>query len=174
MKCTISVSLLILSIACLTRNASAQNWIKINKAAYSIQSPPGWIADSSKQMGTDLVLFSMPENSLDKFRENITIVVRNTSGKNIGLAKYTGVSEGQIKAMARDAHIELSKTIQSGATAYQKIIYTATQGGGKLKFEQYNFVHAGKAWAVTLTTEAGKFEQYKSTGEQVLNSFVLK
>ena len=156
------------------QKTTAQNWVNINKKEYSIKSPAGWMVDSSKQMGTDLILFSMLENSTDKFRENINVQVQNTPGMNIDLAKYTAISATRIKAMAPDSKIEESKTITTGNRSYQKIIYTATQGNFKLKFEQYYFVTARNAYVITLTAETAKFDAYRSTGEEILNSFALK
>ena len=153
---------------------TAQNRVNINKKEYSIKSPAGWTVDSSKQMGTDLILFSMLENSADKFRENINVQVQNTAGMNIDLAKYTAISATKIKAMAPDSKIEESKTINTGKLAFQKTIYTATQDHLALKFEQYYYVANKKAYVITFTSELRKFDIFKPVAEEILNSFSLK
>ena len=163
--------MLLLSVFCFSQS---NQWIKVTKKDYSLQSPAGWLIDSSKQMGTDLVFFSMPDNASDRFRENINVLVQNTTGMKIDLKKFTAISEAQIKTMAKDAKILESTTVNGPKGQYQKIIYTATQSGAPLKFEQYYFVTDSKAYVVTLTTEAAKFELYRETGEQVLNSFTLR
>jgi len=170
----ILVPVLLLVFIAGSQKIAAQNWVGINKKEYRIKSPAGWTIDSSKQMGTDLVLFSMPENTTDKFRENINVQVQNSTGTNIDLSKYIIICTRQIKAMAPDAKIEESTTIKNNKGSYQKIIYTATQGGLKLKFEQYYFVTAKKVYVITLTAENMKFDAYKLTGEEILNSFTLK
>ena len=152
----------------------AQKWVPVNQKEYSIKAPAGWTVDASKQMGTDVVIFSMLENSYDKFRENVNVMIQNLAGKNINLEKFTAISLNQVKTMATDGKIEESKTIKAGAGTYQKIIYTATQDGLKLKFEQYYFIANNKAYVVTLTTEANKFELFRPEGEEILNSFLLK
>jgi len=173
MKTAITI-ILLLVFACAAKTAAAQKWVKINKTAYSIKAPMDWTIDSSKQMGTDLVLFSMFENGMDKFRENVNVLIQHTEGMNMTLEKYTAISTGQIKTMATDSKIEESKTLKSGNTAFQKIIYSATQAGMKLKFEQYYFITGKFAYVITLTTEIGKFEVFRPVGEEILNSFVLK
>ena len=157
-----------------THTVSAQKLITLNKKDYSIGVPADWTPDSSKQMGTDLVIFSMLENGTDRFRENVNVLIQNLAGMNIDLEKYTAISISQIKTMATDSRIEESKTIKTGKTFFQKIIYTATQGGFKLRFEQYYYIAEKKAYAVTFTAEIGKFDIFKPTGEAILNSFVLK
>ncbi|MEP6728845.1 MAG: PsbP-related protein [Bacteroidota bacterium] len=157
-----------------THPVSAQKLTTLNKKDYSIGAPADWIPDSSKQMGTDLVIFSMLENGTDKFRENVNVVIQNLAGMNIDLEKYTAISIGQIKTMATDSKIEESKTIRTDRATFQKIIYTATQGGFKLRFEQYYFMANKKAYTVSFTAEIGKFDIFKPTGEAILNSFVLK
>jgi hypothetical protein len=173
MKFAITVSFLLSFIICFSQTGFSQKWVKITKKDYTIQSPADWTIDSSKQMGTDLVLFSMLENGTDKFRENVNVHIQDITGINIDLGKYTAISEGRIKAMSPDSRIEETKTLNTGKATFQKIIYTATQSGFKLKFEQYYYVAAEKAYTVTLTTEVGKFEIFKPTGEQVLHSFAL-
>ena len=153
---------------------SAQKWIKLSKKEYSIKSPADWTVDSSRQMGTDLVVFSMLENGNDKFRENVNVLIQNTAGMNMSLDKYTAISTGQIKTMATDASILESTTMKAGGATFQKIIYTATQSGFKLKFEQYYYLANKKAYVITFTTEAGKFDIFKPVGEEILNSFLLK
>ena len=157
-----------------SQHAIGQKWIPLNQKEYSIKAPGDWSVDVSKQMGTDLVVFSMLENSNDKFRENVNVMIQNMAGKNMDLEKYTAISINQIKTMAADGKIEESKTVKAGNSSYQKIIYTATQAGLKLKFEQYYFIANNKAYVITLTTEVNKFEIFRPEGEEILNSFLLK
>ncbi|MEO6315390.1 MAG: PsbP-related protein [Chitinophagaceae bacterium] len=152
----------------------AQKPITIARLDYSIQAPAGWTIDSAKQMGTDLVIFSMLENATDRFRDNVNVMVQNLAGRNLNLAAFTDLSTKQIKTMAQDGKIETSSTISKGKNVYQKIIYTAASNGFRLKFEQYYFIARTKAYVITLTTEENKFESFRSTGESILNSFVLK
>jgi hypothetical protein len=174
MRVKIFIAILLMVFISLFQEAAAQKWTPINQKEYSIKAPSDWSVDVSKQMGTDLVIFSMLENSYDKFRENVNVMIQNIAGKNINLEKYTAISLNQVKTMAADGKIEESKTVKTGNSNYQKIIYTATQAGLKLKFEQYYFIANNKAYVVTLTTEANKFELFRPEGEEILNSFLLK
>jgi len=174
MKKIANLSILFTSLIFFTHTVSAQKLIKLNKKDYSIGVPADWTPDSSKQMSTDLVIFSMLENGTDRFRENVNVLIQNLAGMNIDLEKDTAISIGQIKTMATGSKIEESKTIKTGKATFQKIIYTATQGGFKLKFEQYYYMANKKAYVITFTTEIGKFDIFKPIGEEILNSFALK
>ena len=173
MKIIATLSFLLASVSCFSQTGSGEKWIRMVKQEYAIQAPVTWSIDSSKQMGTDLVVFSMLENGNDRFRDNVNVLIHNVAGMNIDLARYTSISTGRIKQMAPDSRIEESKTITTKKGAFQKIMYTATQGGFKLRFEQYYFITGKKAYAVTLTTEADKFETFRPVGEAILNSFEL-
>ena len=174
MQTKTAFAILVTALIGFSQKAICQKWIPVNQKEYSIKAPSNWSVDLSKQMGTDLVMFSMLENSNDKFRENVNVMVQNIAGKNINLEKFTTLSLNQVKTMAADSKIEESKTIKTNNGSYQKIIYAATQGGLKLKFEQYYFISNNKVYVVTLTTEANKFEIFRLLGEEILNSFVLK
>lgn len=165
--------MLLASVSCFSQTGDMQKWTTLSKKSYTILLPPGWIVDSSKQMGTDCILFSALENASDKFMENVNIMIQPVQGMNMDLDKYTAMSEKQIRGMAADANILESKRLTSG-NSFQKMIYTATQNGFKLKFEQYYCIFNDKAFIITLTTEQDKFELYKTTGEQILNSFRLR
>src|SRR5258705_2787583 len=114
MKFAIRIAFPLSFIICFSQKGFSQKWVKITKKDYTIQSPADWTIDSSKQMGTDLVLFSMLENGTDKFRENVNVHIQDITGTNIDLSKYTAISEGRIKAMSPDSRIEESKTLNTG------------------------------------------------------------
>ncbi|MEP6749663.1 MAG: hypothetical protein ABJB86_18135 [Bacteroidota bacterium] len=174
MKLLLTVAAILLAIVCFSQAGLNLKWIRLSKKEYTIQLPSSWTIDSSKQMGTDLILFSMLENATDNFRENVNVLIQHVQGMNMDLDKYTAISTGQIKKMAVDSKIELSVRIKIATATYQKMIYTATQGVNKLKFEQYYFIANNKAYVLTLTTDVLKFELFKPVGEQILDSFVLK
>ncbi|HWY11050.1 MAG TPA: PsbP-related protein [Bacteroidia bacterium] len=149
------------------------DWKTLDKPNYSIQYPATWELNQSGQMGTSFILFSVLESAQDKFRENITLLIQDLTGKNIDLNKFTEISESQIKTLATNAHLIESKRIKKD-TEYHKIIYTADQGIFHLEFEQYYWVINDKAYILTFTSEHTKFENFKVTGEKILNSFKLK
>ncbi len=148
-------------------------WETLDKSNYSIQYPATWDLNQSGQMGTSFILFSPLESDLDKFKENIILLVQDLSGRNIDLNQYCEISEGQIKTMVTNSNLIESKRIKNVKGEYQKLIYSGDQGIFHLIFEQYYWVIDEKAFVLTVTSEQDKFADFKETGEKILNSFVI-
>ena len=154
--------------------STINEWKTLDHPNYVIQYPQNWEFNNSGLMGTSFVFFSALESPDDKFKENVNLLIQDLPDKSIDLDKYTDISEKQIKIMITNSGIIESKRIKKGNAEYQRIIYTGDQGSFHLKFEQYYFISNNKAYVLTLTTEEDKFESFKETGENVLNSFRLK
>lgn len=150
-----------------------EGWKSLTENNYTIQYPPTWELNQSKEMGTNFVLFSPVENSEDQFRENVNLLIQDLTGKNIDLDRYTEISEGQIKTMITNSTIDESKRIKKGNTEYHKLIYSGDQGVFQLKFEQYYWVIDEKAYVLTLTCQESTFSELKEVGEKMLNSFSI-
>lgn len=157
-----------------TQHEATEEWKTFVEDNYSIQYPTTWELNNSKQMGTSFILFSPLTSEKDQFKENVNLLIQDLKGYNLDLDKYTAISEEQIKTMITDGKIVESKKMTSGTSAYQKIIYTGTQGIFKLEFEQYYWVEKDKAYILTFTCEESQFADFKPVGEKILNSFQLK
>jgi len=157
-----------------TEAASRESWNNINNSEYYIDYPKNWEIDQSGRYGTSFYLFSYQTSANDLFRENVNLIIQDLTGMDIDLAKYTEISENQINNMMEDGTILENRTISKNGINYQKLIFTGTQQGLFLKFEQFYFIKNNKAYVLTLTCEAKEFNTYKETGEKILNSFYLK
>jgi hypothetical protein len=169
--------LLTLGIIFLTLNLSTygqtEDWNAIKKDSYSVDYPKDWELNESGQMGTSFILFSPLASQKDQFKENVNLLIQDLTGYNLDLDGYVEISEGQIKTMITDGKIIESKRLTNQNLDYQKVIYTGKQGIYNLKFEQYYWVVGNKAFVLTLTCEEAQFDDYKLTGEKILNSFKL-
>jgi len=152
----------------------AQNWKLLDEKGYSVQYPENWDLDPSGQMGTSFAIFSKKTSEQDPFRENVNLLIQDMKGMGIDLDKYVEISEGQVKTMTNNGKILESKRLSSNGIEFQKMIYTSQQGNYLLKFEQYYWVKQEKAFVLTLTCEAREFDNYRTTGEKILNSFRFK
>lgn len=153
--------------------AQTNDWSTFKGSEYSIGYPQSWAIDTSKKMGIDLFLFSAPDSTNDKFRENVNVLSADFGGENISLDSFVNVSQRQIAQMANDCKILESKQYDQSGKVYHKLEFTATQGIFKLHFVQYYFVKGQKAYTATLTTVITSFEAYKKIGLQIMDSFVL-
>ncbi len=170
--------LLLIGILLLTTNfsilAQSTEWDTLSKKDYSIQYPNTWELNESGQMGTSFILFSPVSSQKDQFRENVNLLIQDLAGYDLNLNKYVEISENQIKTMITDGNITESKRITSGSLDYHKVVYTGKQGVNNLKFVQYFWLVNDKAFVLTLTCEENQYDNYKVTGEKILNSFKFK
>ncbi|MFT6715647.1 MAG: hypothetical protein ACJA0Q_000274 [Saprospiraceae bacterium] len=141
---------------------------------YEISFPHSWITDTSKVMGTDLILFSPLVGKNDVFRENVNILVQDLSAYDLSLDQYVDISVNQINTLITDSKIELNERVKGINGDFYKIIYTGKQGKLNLKFEQYFWLVKKTAYVLTFTCEVDQFSKYQQVGEQILNSFKLK
>lgn len=170
----IRILLLLLPAYTYGQTPEHEDWKTIAQSNYSLQYPADWELNESGQLGTTLILFSPLESADDTFRENINLIVQDLTGYNLDLDKYAKISEEQVKTMITNSKIVESKKIPSNPNPYHKIIYTGTQGVFDLKFEQYYFIVDNKAYILTFTAERDNFGKFKKTGEEILNSFIIK
>jgi hypothetical protein len=155
--------------------ATIQNgWKLVDHSEYSIQHPENWDFDNSGQMGTSFFVFSKQNSPQDQFKENVNLLIQDLTGNTITMDQYVAISEEQVKTMITNGNLLESKRVRSGSSEFHKMVYTGDQGIFKLKFEQYYWIRNSKAYVLTLTCEMAQFDNYKETGEKILNSFVLK
>lgn len=165
----------IVFIACSQNTTKTDSiWKTLTEAEYSIEYPQEWTINTSGQLGTEFMIFSPLDSKDDKFMENVNLIIQILNGMNINLDKYTEISLGQIKTMITNSDIIENKRIKIDGKDCQKIIYSGNQGTYKLMFEQYYWVENEKAYVLTFTTEIDKFDNYKDTGEKILNTFKIK
>jgi len=170
----LSLILLLLPLTGRAQTADPGKWITVTHTQFTIEYPSSWTADSTGQQGTQYLFFSPPESTEDRFRDNVNVMVQDLTGYNLDLSAFAVLSQDQIKSMVPNAQIIESTAVTSGANRFHRIIYTGDHGSYHLKFEQYYFVRGNTAYVVTFTSEQDKFDQYKQTGERILNSFSLR
>ena len=167
--------MLLLRIIILTTSLSlfgqTEDWKSYSKEDYTIKYPKDWELDESGQLGTNFILLSPTSSEQDQFRENVNLLIQDLTGYNLNLDKFVEISEDQIKKMITDGKILNSKRIKDKGLNYQKVIFLGKPENINLKFEQYYWVVENKAFVLTLTCEENQFDNYKTMGEKILNSF---
>jgi hypothetical protein len=141
---------------------------------YDIAYPSDWKSDTSKTMGTDLILFSSLTDSNDTFRENVNVLVQDLSAYDLTLDQYVQISEKQVKTMITDGKIILNERKAGPRGEFHKMIYTGKQGVFNLKYEQHFWLVNKKAYVLSFTCEESQYVKYQQIREQIMNSFKLK
>jgi hypothetical protein len=171
MKLLLLLPLMALACSGFSQTDTSNQLVYFSTGYYKIEYPKSWRIDTSKQMGTELILFSLLEDQNDKFRENVNVMIQDLTGQDINLDKYKQLTEEQLKVMATEGVIFESSIIKSGNENYYKITYAMTQGNFRLKITSLCYIKGEKALLTTFTAELKKYDQYKKTGEGILNSF---
>jgi len=150
------------------------NWRTFTQSNYGIQYPPNWDLNQNAGLGTSFVLFSRLEDNNDLFRENVSLMIQNLTGRNIDLDKFVTISEEQVHTMAVNGVLVDSRRLEDGQYPHHRILYTSDQNNYHLTTEQYYWVLGQQAYVLTLSCEQDKFSSYQQVGEQILNSFYFK
>ncbi|MEO0896844.1 MAG: PsbP-related protein [Bacteroidota bacterium] len=157
-----------------TQPKETTEWKTLSEEKFTLSYPPSWELDQSGQMGSSFILFSPVSDEQDKFRENVNLLIQDLKGYELTLDQYVAISLEQIKNLATDGNILLNERKNKDGKEYQKLVYTATQGIFKLKFEQYCWLIDNQPFILTFTTEEKEFDKYQQLGEKILDSFTLK
>lgn len=154
--------------------APTESWKTLDDKGYSIQYPESWELKQDGTGGTKFIILSKQVNAQDQFRENVNLIVQSLAGQKIDLDKYTEISEQQIKQLIQNSHMKESTRVKTKKHPYQKEVYTGDSGPYKLAFEQYYWVIGDNAYVLTFTADQTAYDEYKSIGEKIMNSFQIK
>ena len=135
-----------------------------------ISYPADW-EKTENFMGTPVVFLAPKECAEDRFQENLNIMTMDMSGQEATLQEYTAASEEQIKQVVTDAQItESADTTLAGSPAH-RIVFSGTQGAYKLKWMQVWTIKNKKAYGITYTAEADKYDAYLDKVNKMIRSF---
>ncbi|MBX9733669.1 MAG: hypothetical protein K2X37_06385 [Chitinophagaceae bacterium] len=141
---------------------------------YKIQFPNNWRLDTSRILGTDVILFSPLENDSDKFSENINLLIQTPTTSQLTLEDYKEISEKQIEALVSKSDIFESEIKKSTRGNYYRSSYKLIQGERKLKSVSLAFLKQGKIFLLTFTAEESKYDAYIKVAQEILDSFTLE
>lgn len=173
MKNLLSLGILLAASATFAQTPS--DWKTIDDTKFEIQFPADWDLDQSGSTtpgGPAFVLF-VKKNDEQVFRGNINLLIQNLQGLNIDLNGFVNLSEQQISTMLPNSKIIESKRVQL-PDAHHVIVFEGDQSNFRLKWKQYYWVLADKAYVLTLTTKSDAYESIIPTADKILNSFKIK
>mmetsp|Transcript_21628 Transcript_21628/g.30245 ORF Transcript_21628/g.30245 Transcript_21628/m.30245 type:complete len:304 (-) Transcript_21628:56-967(-) len=139
--------------------------------SYSI-CHPNWWSVSEPQPGS--VLFVSPRTRSNEFCENISVVIEDLS-QQPELQDLTDYTQQALKQLNIDAQYQVLHSAASTLCAMRahEIIYTGNHNGLNLVFKQIWFIHNAKAYIVTFTCEATRFQSTFQFAQNLLCSFRL-
>lgn len=151
-----------------------KDWSEVSKSGCYLQFPNSWEMDTSGIMSTSILLFSPLENEMDRFKENVNLIIQDNSIQKLSLDSFTNFSLSQINALiSPDKNIPIEKTEIAGI-ACNKLVFSASQGDINLLVHQYYLIHKKSIYILTFTCESDKYEKFKVEGESIIQSFFIE
>jgi len=137
-------------------------------SGFSITFPDGWTVSEPGVSGILVQAMSSLENAQDKFGESINVVATALSGPqdlDPVAREYVGALPKQLNAQ----QVGIS-SLKIGGRDARSIVFLASVGGMKLKDISYITCSGPKAYIITCSSEADKFEKYKPVFEKAIGT----
>ena len=137
---------------------------------FKINYPINWEKRVAK-MNTIVAFVAKLENPLEKFRENFTIMARETKLESSSIDQLIDIEITQLKESFLDFQlIRKKKTTLSQIPAYL-LIYTGKKKDLEVKIMQYYTIKDNLIYLFTYTTEIEKYEKFLKTIKKMIKSF---
>ena len=137
---------------------------------FKIKYPVNWEKRVAK-MNTIVAFVAKLENPLEKFRENFTIMVRETDLEPSLLDELIDIEITQLKEAFLDFQlIKKKKTNLSQIPAYL-LIYIGKKKDFEVKIMQYYTIKDNLIYLLTYTTEIEKFDKFLKIIKKMIKSF---
>ncbi len=153
----------------------SEKWVTYKVDNYKLEHPKDWkIVESQNKDRAEFYLVAPLTSKVDSFQDNVTLTIRTLNKSNNTLLKFAKFSEHNVDRYVDDSEILSSETIGKKKKAFHRIEYTATYPKTNgVRWIQYYFVKAGKAYLVTGMMEDAQQEFYAPIMENILKTFKL-
>ena len=141
---------------------------------YKIRFPEKWTLIEDDDLGEAIHIVAPKSGFEDEFTENVSVVIQDLSGVQIGIDDFVKLAEKQIEETVQEGQVLSSKRFEAGRIKSHKLIYKGVIQGFRLKLIRYYQLNNNKAYILTYTALEKDFEQHKLYGQQILNSFRFK
>ena len=137
---------------------------------FKIKYPVNWEKRVAK-MNTIVAYVAKLENPLEKFRENFTIMVRETDLEPSSIDQLINIEITQLKEAFLDFQlIKKKKTTMSQIPAYQ-IIFIGKKKDLEVKIKQYYTLKDNLIYLLTYTAEVEKYDKFLKIVKKMIKSF---
>jgi eukaryotic-like serine/threonine-protein kinase len=124
--------------------------------------------------GEQVMFISPQQDSIDKYRENISIRVENLRETQTTLSSYTQSAIAEIKKYYQDANIIESSAIGLAKRPGILVVYTGKDENSlPIKNLEAWTIDRGKAYIVTYKAEPDRYYQFLATAMATINSLEL-
>ena len=141
-----------------------------SRQGFKINYPDDWSQQNRDDFfATGVVFFSDLEDSSDRFKERVSILVEDLAD-DTSLAQYTEASLAEIKRLS-DPKIGTAETVNLGREVGRQIVYQGEEHGGAVQRLQAWSVKDNQAYVITYTARPESYETFLATVEKMMESF---
>lgn len=141
---------------------------------YKLDFPTTWRIDTSKTFGANFFAFSpLDDSKLDKFSENVNVIIQNLQGQDITLQQYKEISENQFNSLSDKFSDVESRIDKNGTSEFLIFKYKMKQGNLTLNVFSKCIIRDGSAYLATFSYEEIAKDKYKEIGDRIISSFSL-
>lgn len=148
-------------------------FISFENEEFKLSFPSDWSDVTANYPGLNFVIVAPPDEKTDRFPENVSVAIQPI-GDTLTMDRFLEVTEQQMAKYLPDYVMIEKNTVQKNNMDCLVLEYQATQKDKPHRYIQNVYIYFGKAYIVTFTAEQIIFNEYRKTGEKILNSFVLK
>ena len=136
---------------------------------FSIRFPDKWETKEGF-MGTTILAVSAQEGPADTFRENVNVYVEELP-RVYSLEEYWQLSLTNLRKLMTDFKEYDSGKATIGGEEATWLIYSFRMGTVKTKVIVYALVKGRRGYVITCSAGPDKFDEYKTTLEEIAESF---
>ncbi len=139
---------------------------------FQVDYPEPWLKQNRDDFFTTGVVFLAPlDGDRDKFKEQVSVLVENLSGKT-SLAEYTDESIAEIKKLS-DPKVGDAQTVDLGGREGRQVVYHGEENGYPVERMQAWLVKNNQAYIFTYTAQPENYDSYLPTVEKMIESFTV-
>lgn len=140
---------------------------------FSLKYPAAWSLAENKG-GAAAIFYSPPENALDRFQENVNIVVQDISQNPMDLSQYTetAIHQMQIVFGTNLEILDSSPVAVDGRPGHQFEFIGKGPDGNLHYLCRWTLVNTS-AYQITYTALASGYAKHLSKAQRIMNSFKI-
>jgi len=170
-KTSYIITTFVIILSCLLGNCSSKDPDRYysKKDDFSIKLPKEW-ENKEGFMSSSVISLSPLENSTDKFRENVNVVVEDMPS-GMELEEYFTKNVTNLAKFLADFHEFQRGTAYISEADAKWLIYSGKFGTIEVKNKVFFLVNGRRGYTITCSATPDGFARYKNKFEEIAQSF---
>lgn len=160
-------------LSSLTHTPGFTTYSNFTDYGIKIDYPENWSVEESEVFGLDAVLFFPPLNrstqGAGQFRDNISLAYQSLP-MALGPEQFAEIFLSEIEERSSNFSIVSEEDTTLGTVPSKEFVISLNQANTDIKMKQVYAVNGARAYIVTCTSEAGRFDDLDKTFRRMLMS----